>query len=109
MKGRHTWTRSRTHASVGLTREERTALRRILAGSTGKGSLARRARAILLAAGGHNLSSAAQVLKVDRKWVRRWVRRFVEARVEGLRDRRRPGRPRKQQHPDDQTPGGMTR
>jgi hypothetical protein len=106
MKGRQTWSRSRATTSVGLTREERAALQRILAGSTGKESLSRRARAILLAAGGHSLSSAAQILKCDRKWVRRWVRRFVEARVEGLRDRRRPGRPRKQQG-DDQLVGGI--
>lgn len=52
-----------------------------------------RAKILLLSAEGWSQSDVADELSIDVQVVRRWQRRFLEAGIEGLRDRRRSGRP----------------
>jgi hypothetical protein len=83
-----------THpAGLRLTRRERLALAQLLRrGRTGLW-IAARARAVLLAAGGHTVSGIARLVGRDRKWVRHWLHRFARARLAGLQDAPRSGRP----------------
>lgn len=78
---------------LGLTRCERDTLERLL--RTGRTGLwqAARARAVLLAAAGENVSAIARRVARDRKWVRHWLDRFARERLAGLRDAPRSGRP----------------
>lgn len=55
--------------------------------------LARRARAILLLAEGHSFVHTAQEVGLRERHVRKWVGRFLKHGVEGLYDKKRPGRP----------------
>ena len=60
-----------------------------------RGELARRARIVLLAAGGLSNTAIAERLGVSRLTVGTWRRRFAEKRLEGLDDEPRPSAPRK--------------
>jgi transposase len=77
-----------------LSEEER----RVLEGwarrrKTGQ-ALALRSRIVLASAGGAPVSAVAGELGVSRTTVARWRSRFLAARLEGLSDEPRPGRPR---------------
>jgi transposase len=54
-----------------------------------------RARVVLAAAGGASNAAIARSLGVTDDTVRKWRRRFCEHGLDGLRDRSRPGRPRR--------------
>jgi transposase len=57
-------------------------------------ALALRARIVLAAAEGLKNTEIAALLSVDHTTVRKWRTRFARARLEGLLDEPRPGRPR---------------
>jgi transposase len=57
-------------------------------------ALALRARIILAFAGGANVSLVAAELGISRTTAGKWRSRFLEARLKGLNDEQRPGRPR---------------
>lgn len=57
--------------------------------------VATRLRAVLLAARGRGHTEIARALAVSPRSVQEWVRRYNRAGVEGLRDRPRPGQPKK--------------
>ena len=57
-------------------------------------ALALRSRIILACAGGAGVSAVAADLGVSRTTAGKWRSRFLEARLEGLSDEPRPGRPR---------------
>jgi transposase len=57
-------------------------------------ALALRSRIVLACAGGAGVSAVAAELGVSRTTAGKWRSRFLEARLEGLSDEPRPGRPR---------------
>jgi transposase len=57
-------------------------------------ALALRARIILAFAGGASVSLVAAELGISRTTAGKWRSRFLEARLKGLNDEQRPGRPR---------------
>ncbi|HET9476240.1 MAG TPA: helix-turn-helix domain-containing protein [Dehalococcoidia bacterium] len=81
----------RPHLS-GVERQELEHLQR---SPTAPAGLARRARIVRLAADGMPLRTIAPIVGVERRTVRAWLDRFAAQRVAGLRDRPRPGRPRR--------------
>ena len=79
---------------VALTGEAREVLEALTRRTTVAVGLVRRARIVLLAAGGVPLDRIARELEVQRNVVRTWVDRSREAGLVGLQDRPRSGRPR---------------
>ena len=77
-----------------LTGDEREQLKANVRRGDGAGPLAERSRMILLAADGLSNEAIAARLGVRGVTVGRWRRRFSVERIDGLRDERRPGRPR---------------
>lgn len=77
---------------VTLDETERRELERWQRSSKMRVGLVRRARALLLVAGGKSLSQTAQVVGLTRKIVRRWVERFLKRGIAGLQDRSGRGR-----------------
>jgi hypothetical protein len=54
--------------------------------------LAKRAHAIILLAGGQTLAATARQIGMRERHVRKWALRFVAQGIEGLSDKKRPGR-----------------
>ena len=77
-----------------LRRREREKLIATLREQSGEARAYRRARMILLAADGANVSGIARRLGTSRWRVRHWLARFRRRRLRGLADRARSGRPR---------------
>jgi transposase len=77
-----------------LNDAERVALEVLTRRTTAAAGLVRRARIVLLAAGGVPLDRIARELGVQRNVVRTWVDRYREGGLAGLQDRPRSGRPR---------------
>ena len=78
---------------IELTDEERRELESRMRSTTISAGAQRRARIILLRAGGETLRRIAQRVGVARRHVGKWISRFAAKRVDGLRDK--PGRGRK--------------
>ena len=76
-----------------LNRGERATLGQTLREQCGEARAWRRARMVLLAAGGESISSIARQLGTSRSRVTEWLTRFREERRSGLADRPRSGRP----------------
>lgn len=76
-----------------LSRSERADLESIVRHEGGEARLYRRARMVVLAAGGESVSEIARKLGTSRPRVRQWVRRFEKDRLAGLEDLPRAGRP----------------
>ena len=55
-------------------------------------ALAKRARAILLLADGQTFAATARHVELRERHIRKWVLRFVVHGIDGLYDKKRPGR-----------------
>src|SRR5271156_2998996 len=83
-----------THV-LEVPEEDRRELRRWLRASTTRKSHAERARMVLLSTEGLSAEEIGSRLGVAEMTVLRWRRRYREEGVSGLRDKPRPGQPRK--------------
>src|SRR4051794_26778975 len=83
----------RPKAVLGLTAEEREQLQRWARRATSAQALAMRSRIVLACAQGRSNTAVADDLGVSVQMVGKWRARFVEARLDGLADDPRPGRP----------------
>jgi transposase len=79
--------------AIRLRKKEREKLKEIVRSQRGEVRLHRRARMILLANAGENISSIARKVGTIRLRVYQWLKRFEENRLDGLTDLQRPGRP----------------
>ena len=79
--------------AIRLSREERAALGTMARPSCGEARLHRRARLVLLAAGGESVASNGRRLGTSRARVNEWLGRFEAHRLDGLGDLPRAGRP----------------
>jgi len=84
----------RAERSLHLTSEERMQLDSIASSRSVPAALVRRARIILMTEDGVSDRQAAKRLQVTQPTVSMWRRRFRVARIAGLHDELRPGRPR---------------
>jgi transposase len=78
---------------IRLSREERAALETMARRSCGEARLHRRAHLVLRAAAGESVASIGRRLGTSRARVSEWLSRFEAARLDGLRDLPRAGRP----------------
>ena len=76
-----------------LSARERCDLQAMVRQQCGEARFYRRARMVLLAAGGNSISAIARELRTCRARVGQWLRRFQEHRLQGLEDLPRAGRP----------------
>src|SRR5215203_1010553 len=83
----------RPKAVLELTAEEREQLRRWARRATSAQALAMRSRIVLACAQGRSNTAVADELGVSVQMVGKWRARFVQARLDGLADDPRPGRP----------------
>lgn len=79
--------------AIDLHKQEREKLKEIVYSQRSEVRLHRRARMILLAAAGENISAIARKVGTIRLHVYEWLKRFEEHRLDGLRDLQRSGRP----------------
>jgi transposase len=84
----------RSERSLKVTSEERAQLASIAASRSLPAALVRRAKIILMTEAGLTDRQAARRLQVTQPTVSMWRRRFRAARIAGLHDELRPGRPR---------------
>jgi predicted ArsR family transcriptional regulator len=84
----------RTRIRLALTEEERLELERWQRTLSTPAGQVRRARIVLLLAGGMPVTQVAQTVGISRKFVYKWVQRFQAGGVAGLASRRSTGRPR---------------
>src|ERR687889_286197 len=83
----------RPKAVLELTADEREQLQRWARRRTSAQALAMRSRIVLACAQGRSNTAVADELGVSVQMVGKWRARFVEARLDGLADDPRPGRP----------------
>jgi len=83
----------RPKAVLELTDDEREQLRRWARRATSAQALAMRSRIVLACAQGRSNTAVADELGFSVQMVGKWRARFVEARLDGLADDPRPGRP----------------
>ena len=86
---------ARTHENYKLGAEDREALEALLRSPTTAQSLAHRAKIILLTAAGQTPDEVSESLKTSVRAVYRWRKRFKDQGFAGLKDRPRPGQPKK--------------
>src|SRR6266508_3875288 len=79
---------------VVLSDEDRDHLEALVRRGTAEYRMVVRARIVLAAAEGEENASIAERLEVALNTVIKWRKRFFEEGVDGLVDRKRPGRPR---------------
>ena len=82
------------HSAIGIVIDDHT--RATLTGWLRKQKtpvgLAKRARAILLLADGQTFAATARHVELRERHVRKWALRFVAYGIDGLYDKKRPGR-----------------
>lgn len=86
---------ARTHEVYEIAESDKNALLALLRSPKTPQSLARRARIVLLSAEGKTVETVAQVMGAAPRSVYEWRRRFKASGIDGLRDRPRPGQPKK--------------
>lgn len=86
--------RGRPRTELNLTPLERRELEMVVLAHGSESRRSRRAQMILLTADGMANNAVARQLGTGPKTIRLWRRRFADARMDGLLDRKRPGRPR---------------
>ena len=84
--------------ALEITEAERGELERRVRARTATQREAQRARIVMLAADGVPNRQIAQQVGMSEEYVGLWRRRFAEKRLEGLKDLKRSGRPRKYGH-----------
>jgi transposase len=77
-----------------LSDQERAELRAVIGTDEYDGSVASRARIVLLWDGGHSKIEIVRLMKTSRPTVDKWLKRYADHGVEGLVDRESPGGPR---------------
>jgi transposase len=77
-----------------LTNENRTKLQTAVGSDEYDGSVASRARIVLLLDSGCSKSEIAKMMKTTRPTVDKWLKRYADHGIEGLVDRESPGSPR---------------
>jgi transposase len=78
---------------VCVSAKQREELAGLLRRPTVAAGLAKRARAILLLAGGTSVSVVGRLVHMQRRHLYKWAERFRRLGVVGLHDGKRPGRP----------------
>jgi len=86
---------ARTHEDYQIRHTDEQALETLVRSPKTPQSLVERARIILMTAAGEHAEQVAEALGTTKQKVYRWRKRFKDAGLEGLRDRPRPGQPRK--------------
>jgi len=79
--------------AVVVTAAQRQELEALLRRTNVAAGLARRARAILLLAGGASVSATGRLVAMQRRHLYKWMDRFRQNGVSGLCDGKRTGRP----------------
>ena len=79
--------------AVVVTAAQRRELESLLRRTNVAAGLARRARAILLLAGGASVSATGRLVAMQRRHLYKWMDRFRQSGVAGLCDGKRTGRP----------------
>ena len=87
-----------TQHRVHLNRKPRRRLETLVRRRSPQHWLVQRARVVLLSAEGLEVHQIGARLSIDRQVVRRWVKRYIAQGYDGLRDRRRSGRPPEIEH-----------
>jgi hypothetical protein len=78
---------------VSVTAKQRDELDSLLRRPSVAAGLAKRARAILLLAGGTSVSATGRLVAMQRRHLYKWIERFRQHGVAGLADGKRTGRP----------------
>jgi transposase len=86
---------ARTHENYQISDSDHHALEALVRSPKTPQSLVERARILLMTAAGERAEQVAEALGTTKQKVYRWRKRFKDAGLEGLRDRPRPGQPRK--------------
>jgi hypothetical protein len=86
MQGRH------SAIQIALDDHTRDTLTGLLRKQKTPVGLAKRARAMLLLADGYSFAATARQVELRERHVRKWALRFVAQGLEGLTDKKRPGR-----------------
>jgi len=86
---------SKTHEIYKLEDADRESLEAILRSSKAAHSLVHRAKIILLTADGHKVDEVARFLGTSERAVYRWRKRFKDQGLDGLKDQKRSGQPKK--------------
>jgi transposase len=89
---------ARQAVAVELSQEQRAELERIVRAQKSEQRLVKRARVVLLAEKGLTNDEIARLVGLSAHKVGKWRRRFAEQGLDGLRDRPRPGGPRRYGH-----------
>src|SRR5258706_15135666 len=79
--------------SVRLNRKPRQRLEALVRRRTPEHYMVMRAKIVLASANGLSIGRICGGLSIDHQVVRRWIKRYVDLGFDGLKDRRRPGRP----------------
>ena len=79
--------------AVRVALKDRKELSVLLRRTSVSAGLAKRARAILLLAGGATISATGRMVSMQRRHLYKWIARFREQGIAGLVDGKRTGRP----------------